>query len=88
MKRMTGLLALSVLLMSLTGAAFSADDSTVTGWQKSLIADLTTTQTAYSDSWSGGEAGSFNWVGNVNGGAENQLAEWLDVKSTLRMSFG
>jgi len=66
----------------------SAKDSTATGWKKSLIIDLTTTQTAYTDSWSGGEAGSFNWVGNLNGKAEKPLKPWMNFKSSLKLSFG
>lgn len=80
-----------VLLMAallMTELSTAAEDSTVTGWQTSLIADLTTTQTAYSDSWVGGEAGSFNWVGNLNGAAENQLSPKFNLRSTLKMSFG
>jgi len=69
-------------------AAASAADSTATGWQKSLQIDFTTTQTSYSDSWVGGEAGSVNWVSNLNGTAEKSLSDWLDYKSKLKLSFG
>jgi hypothetical protein len=80
---------LMVVTALLTSAALAAEDDTVvTGWRKSLTVDLTTTQTSYSDSWVGGEAGSVNWVGNLNGTAEKQLTEWLDLKSTLKLSFG
>lgn len=59
-----------------------------TPWQKTLSIDITTTQTGYSDSWVGGEAGSFNWVSNLNGTAERQFHHDLHFKSTLKMSFG
>ena len=80
-------LSMAVLLLAFS-AATAQDDSTYVGWKKSLIVDITTTQTSYSDSWVGGEAGSVNWVGNVNGLAMRQLKEWFELKSTLKMSFG
>lgn len=68
--------------------AVSAADSTVTGWQKSLQIDFTTTQTSYSDSWVGGEAGSVNWVSNLNGSAEKALSDLVHFRSKLKLSFG
>lgn len=68
--------------------ASAQDEEETTGWKKSLVVDLTTTQTSYSDSWDGGEAGSVNWVGNLNGSAEKQLKEWFNFQSTLKLSFG
>ena len=79
---------LLVLSLCLTLTSFANDDSTLTGWQNSVVLDVTTTQTAYSDSWTGGENGSVNWVANLNGSAENQIKEWLKVRSTLKLSFG
>ena len=78
--------ALLTLLTMLPMA--NAQDSTTNGWTKFLVFDLTATQTAYSDSWTGGEAGSINWVSNLNGSAEKQLSPKLNFKSTLKMSFG
>lgn len=49
---------------------------------------MTATQTAYSDSWAGGEAGSFNWVGNMNGSAEKQFSSKFNFRSILKISFG
>ncbi|HUV30726.1 MAG TPA: DUF3078 domain-containing protein [Acidobacteriota bacterium] len=77
-----------ILLLLMPAIIVAATDSTGAGWKKSLIADFTATQTAYSDSWVGGEAGAVSWVGNVNGVAEKQLKPWLDFRSTLRLSFG
>ncbi len=71
----------------LTGSG-GAQDTVSSDWKTSLILDLTATQTAYSDSWVGGEAGSFNWVGNLNGSAEKQATPTLNLKSTLKMSYG
>lgn len=66
----------------------NAADTTSSGWQRSLVIDLTTTQTGYSDSWVGGEAGSFNWVTNINSSAEKQFSPKFNLKSTLKVSFG
>ncbi len=74
-----------MLALPLAGMAQEEDS---TGWKKSLVVDVTTTQTSYSDSWVGGEAGSVNWVGNLNGSAEKQLKPWLNFQSTLKLSFG
>lgn len=80
------ILAVITVLAAGTGAADT--DSTFVGWRKSLTTDVTITQTGYSDSWVGGEAGSVNWVGNLNGLAERQLKDWFNFKSTLKLSFG
>ncbi len=88
MRKVFGFSMTFFLAAILSVAPVFAEDSTVVGWQTSLIADLTTTQTAYSDSWVGGEAGSFNWVGNLNGAAENQFSPSFNLRSTLKMSFG
>jgi len=89
MYRVKNLIIMTVLIVLVTfSVAVQAEDEITTGWQKSLMADITTTQTSYSDSWVGGEAGSVNWVANLNGSAEKQLKKWLDYKSTLKLSFG
>jgi len=74
-------------VVALAGSSSAGGDDNP-DWKKSLIIDITTTQTSYSDSWVGGEAGSVNWVANLNGSIEKQLKEWFDLKSTLRLSFG
>ncbi|UCG62938.1 MAG: hypothetical protein JSV52_06560 [Candidatus Zixiibacteriota bacterium] len=79
---------LTLLLLVASGASAAEEDSTFVGWRKSLTADITVTQTGYSDSWTGDEVSSFNWVSNLNGTAEKQLAPWFDFKSTLKISFG
>jgi hypothetical protein len=79
---------LTCLTILLTASIVTAQDSALTGWQTSLIADVTATQTAYSDSWTGGEAGSFSWVSNVNGTASKQLSPKFNLKSSLKMSYG
>lgn len=84
----TKFLTAAILTLLVMSPLAHAQDSTAAGWVKSLVFDLTATQTAYSDSWVGGEAGSISWVGNLNGSAEKQLSPKFDFKSTLKMSFG
>lgn len=88
---MTTRMLYSLMVLALVAGsvvAQEAPDSAVTGWTNSLVADLTVTQAAYSDSWTGGEAGSVNWVGNLNGSAERQLNPSWHFRSVLRLSFG
>jgi len=84
----TKMFALVVLMLAVAGTDVAGEDESPKGWQKSLIIDFTTTQTSYSDSWTGGEAGSVSWVGNMNGSAEKALTSKLNFKSALRLSFG
>jgi hypothetical protein len=81
-------LSATILAVLLWAAGASADDSTMVGWKKSLVIDVTTAQTAYSDSWVGGEAGSLNWVANLMGAAEKQFSPKFNYRSTLKLSFG
>lgn len=74
----------SVILVSVSYSQDTLDNK----WKKSLVIDITTTQTGYSDSWVGGEAGSVNWVSNLNGRAEKKLSHKFDLKSSLKLSFG
>ncbi len=86
---MTHKSAAIVLIVMLCPTLLMAQDTTVVrGWKKSLILDFTTAQSSYTNSWVGGESGSLNWVGNVNGTAERQAKPWLNYRTTLKMSFG
>ncbi|MCP4581203.1 MAG: DUF481 domain-containing protein [candidate division Zixibacteria bacterium] len=57
-------------------------------WKKSLDTDFTLTQNAYSDSWTGGEAGNISWVWNANGVFEKQMSPKFNFKNTSKLSFG
>ena len=77
-----------LLALAMIAAGASAQEEAPAGWKKSLTFDFTTTQTAYSDSWQGGEAGAVSWVTNLNGTAEKALSPKFNFKSNLRLSFG
>ena len=57
-------------------------------WKKSVDANITMTQNAYSDNWSGGEVGSISWVFNSNSVFERQLNPKINTKNTLKLFFG
>jgi len=84
----TGFIATLLAALLIATATPAADEVPATGWQKSLVADLTVTQTAYSNSWAGGEKGSFSWVSNTKGKAQKQLHPKFNFTSSLKLSFG
>ena len=78
-----------ILIAALWPATAGAqEDTAASGWKKTLVFDLTTTQAAYSDSWQGGEAGSFNWVSNLNGSAAKHILSKIHFRTVLKLSFG
>lgn len=86
--RLTPKLFVGLMLVLGAAAAHAEGDTAATGWKNTLVTDLTVTQTSYSNSWVGGEAGSINWVWNLDGSSEKQLSPKLNFKSTLRLKFG
>ncbi len=54
----------------------------------SVDANLTLTENAYSDNWTGGEAGAVSWALNTNSVLERQLHELFHSRSTLKLAFG
>jgi len=74
---------LIMLAVAVSGATSKAEP-----WKKSLDTDFTMTQNAYSDSWTGGEAGSISWTWNAKGEFENQLSPKFNFKNTSKLSFG
>jgi hypothetical protein len=59
-----------------------------TPWNLSVDANLTLTQNAYSNNWTGGEAGLLTWVFNSNSLAEKQLNSKVNNKNTFKLAFG
>ena len=66
----------------------SSSASIADPWTKSVDANLTMTQNAYSDNWIGGEAGTLSWVFNSNSLFERQLNPTINAKNTLKLFFG
>ena len=59
-----------------------------TPWEKTLDLSLNATQSSYSDSWVGGEAGSIAWTLNANGVFAKQISPLLNLKNTVKLAFG
>jgi hypothetical protein len=57
-------------------------------WQATLDANLMATQNAYSNSWTGGEAGALSWATNWNFIAQRQFNAKWNSKNTFKLSFG
>lgn len=90
MQRSLYLTVLLALAMFCTGFAedINVDSLIALRWQKTMVLDITAAQTAYSDSWVGGEAGTFAWVSNLNAKVERRFSQKFNFKSNLRLAFG
>ena len=73
---------LTLWIVGLIPGAYAA------GWEKSLDLGLTVTQSSYSDSWVGGEAGNVSWTANANGIFQKQLTPVFNLKNTVKLAFG
>ena len=76
------------ILLLVVFSKVNAQDEETSGSIKSLMFDLTSTQTSYSESWVGGEAGSVNWVANLNTTITQNLKYNLELRTRLKLSFG
>jgi hypothetical protein len=61
---------------------------TDSAWRITITSGLTATQTAYSDNWAGGEAGSFSWAFTSLTEAGRQISPKLNSTSVLKLAFG
>ncbi len=57
-------------------------------WEVLVDANLTLTQNAYSDNWTGGESGTANWMFLSNSLAEKQFTPIINNKNVLKLQFG
>jgi hypothetical protein len=57
-------------------------------WTKSVNANLTLTQNAYSNNWVGTEVGAVAWAFNSNSLFEKQISSKINNKNTLTLAFG
>lgn len=73
--------ALCLMLLAISGASAAS-------WEKSLDLSLTATQSSYSDSWTGGEAGNVTWTANANGIFSRQMSPHFNLKNTIKLAFG
>jgi len=71
----------ALILLSVNGQTEEVAEPAPASWVTSLVTDLTASQTSYSDSWVGGEAGSISWVSNLNGTVEKAFSPKFNFKS-------
>jgi len=57
-------------------------------WENTFNLGLNATQASYSDSWVGGEAGSFTWAANGDGVFRRQFSPKFNLKNTVKLAFG
>ncbi len=60
----------------------------VSAWEKSADIGLTFNQTAYSNSWTGGESGALTWTFTANLAAQKQVSPKLRWGNHLKLQFG
>ena len=82
--------ALTFFSIMLLAGAVSAQEAETTsnGWEKSLDLSLNVTQSSYSDSWIGGEAGNVTWVSDANGIFAKQMSPKFHLKNSVKLAFG
>ncbi|KPL17969.1 MAG: hypothetical protein AMJ92_10250 [candidate division Zixibacteria bacterium SM23_81] len=79
---------ISIILLTVVAAFFVTTAVAADQWSRSVDANLTLAQTAYSDNWAGGEAGNLSWTFNSNSLAERKLCPKVHTKNALKLSFG
>ncbi len=75
------------LFMSITIGAL-ANDKEEEEIENFLDFGLGVAQTSYSDSWTGGEAGTFTWVATGAGVITSELSPMITLRNTIVLAFG
>ncbi|MCB5251474.1 MAG: DUF3078 domain-containing protein [Candidatus Cloacimonadaceae bacterium] len=78
MKKLTVLIALSILILGLSAEPWNIDSDM----------NLTLSQSAFSDNWQGKEMSNITWMASSNTSMEKQMKEWLHNRNTLKLAFG
>jgi hypothetical protein len=79
---------LTILYMGIFVSLLLSSIGIAKPWEKSLDLNLNATQSSYSDSWVGGEAGNVTWASNANGIFTKQLSPIFTLKNTVSLAFG
>ncbi|MCB1059871.1 MAG: DUF3078 domain-containing protein [Calditrichaeota bacterium] len=80
------LVTLSLLICAF--AVFAGEQPEPGPWKSEISTGILTTQSSYSDNWTGGEAGSINWIAFYNASAKRQLSRNWYNQHDLKLSFG
>ena len=78
---------LTILLVSAV-TAFAGDQPEPGPWKVDISTGVVTTQSAYSDNWTGGEAGSINWIGFYTSMTKRQLSRNWYTQFDWKLAFG
>lgn len=87
-KYLLSMLVSTLLISPCVSQETTDSEAEKSGWKLELDANLSATQATYSNNWSGGELGSFNWTFTSNSSAEKQLSPKLNNRTALKLSFG
>jgi hypothetical protein len=82
-RALSPVLAMTILALFAVSSRASAES-----WTRELEANLTLSQTAYTDNWAGGEAGNLSWTFHTNALAEKKLHPRVRTKNTIKLFFG
>ncbi|MFH2036425.1 MAG: DUF3078 domain-containing protein [Candidatus Zixiibacteriota bacterium] len=81
----TQLRTVLILLVVFSTSLFAAEEKKN---HRALDLGLNVTQSSYSDSWTGGEAGNVTWVINADGKFTHILSKVITLNSTAKLAFG
>ncbi len=82
--------SLTAVIFTFAAGAVAADstDAPANPWKLQFQTGIGITQSSYSNSWTGGEAGSVIWMSNFLGEAEKKISQrWLTTNQ-LKLEFG
>ena len=77
----------TIIVLLLISLAFACPTIAAT-WEKTADLGLSLTQSNYNSHWTGGEAGSINWIANANLNATGKFSERFSLQESLKLSFG
>jgi hypothetical protein len=82
MGRLISLITIGAFLLA------AAPEVTAADWERSADLGLALTQSTYNSHWTGGEAGSVNWIANANAAFSAQFRPKLTWANTIKLAFG
>jgi hypothetical protein len=76
------------ILVVLATGAFLTPLAASSPWKIDATGNLGAVVNSYSDSWVGGNSGSFTWSAQFLGIADKQFSNWLNTQTTLKLQYG
>ncbi|UCD95054.1 MAG: DUF3078 domain-containing protein [Candidatus Zixiibacteriota bacterium] len=80
--------SITFLTLSLAFLIIIGSPSSGQAWEKSFDLSLNATQSSYSNSWVGGEAGNVTWAASGNGIFAKQMSPKFRLRNTIKLAFG